>query len=113
MPIVGAVGAPGNATIITFADASEMHPDSLVTVKLYDPVASPGISMLIPVPVIAPGLTVQLPFGNPLRMTLPVATPQVGCVIVPTTGADGAPGKALITTLDEGAEIHPAPLVTV
>ena len=44
-------------------------------------------------PVIAPGLMVQVPEGRPLKTTLPVAVEQVGCVIVPTIGADGAPGS--------------------
>ena len=38
-------------------------------------------------PAIAPGLIVQLPAGKPLNTTLPVATAQVGWVIVPTSGA--------------------------
>lgn len=43
-------------------------------------------------PVIAPGLIVQLPVGKPLKSTLPVAVKQVGCVIVPVAGADGVEG---------------------
>ena len=42
-----------------------------------------------PVPAMDPGLMVQLPAGKPLNSTLPVASRQVGCVIVPTSGADG------------------------
>ena len=38
-------------------------------------------------PVIPPGLIVQVPAGRPLSTTLPVATAQVGWVIVPTVGA--------------------------
>ena len=45
-----------------------------------------------PVPAIAPGLIVQFPAGKPPRTTLPVATVHVGCVIVPTVGADGVEG---------------------
>ena len=40
-------------------------------------------------PVIEPGLIVQLPVGRLLRMTLPVVTVHVGWVIVPTAGAAG------------------------
>jgi hypothetical protein len=40
-------------------------------------------------PVMAPGLIVQLPAGKPFNTTLPVATVQEGCVIVPTVGAVG------------------------
>ena len=43
-------------------------------------------------PAIPPGLIVQLPEGNPLRITLPVAVAQVGWVIVPTEGAEGVIG---------------------
>ena len=52
------------------------------------PAANEPIVVLVPVPVIDPGLIVQLPAGNPLNTTLPVAVEQVGCVIVPTVGAD-------------------------
>ena len=50
---------------------------------------------VVPIPVIVapPGaaVTVQVPVaGNPLRATPPVAKVQVGCVIVPITGAGGA-----------------------
>ena len=48
--------------------------------------------LLVPVPAIAPGLIVQLPAGNPFKITLPVATEQVGWVIAPTTGDDGVAG---------------------
>ena len=46
----------------------------------------------LPVPAIAPGLTIQLPAGKPVKTTLPVDTVQVGCVTVPTIGADGVMG---------------------
>jgi len=48
--------------------------------------------MLGPEPAIAPGFMVQFPAGNPVNSTLPVATSQVGWVIVPIIGADGVPG---------------------
>jgi len=35
---------------------------------------------------------VQLPEGKLLNTTLPVASAQVGCVMVPTTGAAGVTG---------------------
>jgi hypothetical protein len=50
---------------------------------------SPIIVVLAPAPVIAPGLIVQLPAGNPFNTTLPVATTQVGWVMVPTEGVAG------------------------
>ena len=64
-------------------------------------------------PDIDPGLRIQLPAGNPLNSTLPVATAQVGCVMVPTIGAVGVTGCALITTFAEAEEVHPSALVTV
>ena len=69
--------------------------------------------VLAPVPVIAPGLMVQLPEGRPFRTTLPVAVKQVGCVIVPTVGAGGVAGCVLITIFAEATEVHPTELVTV
>ena len=59
-------------------------------------------------------VTVQVPdAGNPLKATLPVAVVQVGWVMVPTTGADGVAGCALIVALSDEAEVQPAALVTV
>ena len=69
--------------------------------------------MLDPVPEMLPGLIVQVPAGKPFNTTLPVATAQVGWVIVPTVGAVGVAGCALITTLAEAGEVQPAALVTV
>ena len=74
--------------------------------------------VLVPVPVEVtfPGVLVNVHIpveGKPLNTTLPVATEQVGCVIAPITGAVGAAGWALITTLDEAGEVHPEALVTV
>ena len=57
---------------------------------------------------------VQVPLaGKPFKITLPVARAQVGWVIVPTVGAVGVAGWALITTLAEAGETHPEALVTV
>ncbi len=86
---VGAAGAPGTASITTSPDEGEVHPDALVTVKLCVPVDSNDIVVLEPVPVIVPGLIVQLPAGKPLNTTLPVPTAHVGCVMAPRVGAAG------------------------
>ena len=51
--------------------------------------------------------------GKPLRATLPVDSVQVGWVIVPTTGAEGVGGCALMATLAEEREVHPNELVSV
>ena len=69
--------------------------------------------MVAVLPAMAPGLMVQLPDGSPDKTTLPVGVAHVGCVIVPTTGAVGVTGWALITTLAEAADVHPSELVTV
>ena len=99
--------------ITTLADADEVQPVALVTVKLYVPEDKPDIVVLVVEPIIAPGLIDQLPAGSPLRTTLPVATAQVGCVTEPVTGAEGVIGWALITTPTEAKEIQPVALVTV
>ena len=69
--------------------------------------------VLVPVPLIAPGLIVHVPVGSPLNTTLPVAVVQVGWVMVPTAGAEGNAGGALMTILADDAELHPEALVTV
>ncbi len=74
--------------------------------------------LLVPVPVVVipPGVLVNVHVpvaGKSFKTTPPVAVEHVGCVIVPTVGADGADGAASITTLTDDAEIHPASLVTV
>ena len=71
--------------------------------------------VLVPVPVIAPGLIVHVPVeGNPFNTTLPVGDAhEEGWETVPTIGAVGAPGAELITTAADGLEIHPAAAVTL
>jgi hypothetical protein len=74
--------------------------------------------VLVPVPVVVvpPGVlvNVQLPVaGKPLNTTLPVTTEQVGCVMVPTVGADGDEGGAVIITSADPDDIQPVELVTV
>ena len=110
----GADGVSGCTLITTFVEADEVHPDELVTSKLYVPDASPETLVLVPVPDIAPGLIVQVPpDGKPLNITLPVDEEQVGWVIVPASSADGVTGCALIITLADDNEIHPAAVVTI
>jgi hypothetical protein len=89
------VGFEGIALIVTFAEAGEVQVLLLVTAKVYVVLTgSPVTVKLVPVPVyvVPPGVLVivQLPVaGRPLNTTLPVGVVQVGCVMVPTTGADG------------------------
>ena len=70
----------------------------------------------MPVVVVPPGVRVNIHVpvaGKPDNSTLPVAKAQVGWVIVPTVGAVGVAGWALITTLADANEIQPEALVTV
>jgi hypothetical protein len=115
---IGAAGVEGCGLITTLAEDGEIHPAALVTVKLYVFAASPVTVILVPVPVVVmlPGFLVRVHVpeeGRPLRATLPVATSQAGWVLVPTTGAAGAEGIALITTLPVAGETHADASVTV
>jgi hypothetical protein len=69
--------------------------------------------LLVPVPVIPPGLIVQFPEGKPFKTTFPVATPQLGWVTVPTIGGVGVTGCTFITAFVEFKDTHPASLVTL
>jgi len=111
--IEGAAGVAGFAFITILADGGEIHPDAFVTVKLNVPEGNPDRVLLVPEPAIAPGLIIQLPVGRPFNTTLPVATVQVGCVIVPTVGAEGVIGCGRIVKLPDGEDVHPTELVTV
>ena len=73
------------------------------------------IVVLVPVPLIEPGLMVHVPVaGSPVRRTLPSGEEQEeGWVVVPTIGAVGAVGALLMVTLADSADIHPASLVTL
>ena len=115
VPNTGVVVGPPGVLMITSVDASEVHPDAIVTVKLYVPGIRSGIVVLVPVPVIAPGLIVQVPVaGSPLKSTLPVgAAHEEGCVIVPIIGAGGASGAGFITTFAVAREEHLPSLVIV
>ena len=92
VPAVGADGVAGCRLITTLADTGDVHPTELVTVNVRVPEASPERVALLPVPVIDSGFIVQFPDGNPLSITLPVATVHVGCETVPIVGADGVAG---------------------
>ncbi len=73
----------------------------------------PEIVVLAPEPVMPPGLIVHDPVGKAFNTTDPVATKQVGCVMVPTVGGVGVAGCALIITLPVALEVQPKALVTV
>lgn len=112
VPSIGAVGAPGNELMVADEDVPEVQEPSF-TVNVYVPGANPVIVVEVPVPVVVapPGLVVivQVPDdGKPLKATSPVDTEHVGCVIVPTTGAEGAEGGALIVAEVDELEVHPA-----
>jgi hypothetical protein len=118
VPTTGAVGVGGWVLITAFADTAELHPLTLVTAKLYVPAPSVEIVVLVPVPVevMPPGYLVNVHSpvaGMFSRRMLPVASPQVGCVMVPMTGANGVSGWGMMTTCSDAGEIHPAALATV
>jgi len=113
VPNMGADGVGGCAFMTKEADAKDMHPATLVTVIEYVPGNNPDSIVVVPEPVLPPGLIVQFPAGKPDNATLPVATVQVGCVTVPIVGVAGVPALAVITTLADAKEVHPASLVTV
>jgi hypothetical protein len=77
------------------------------------PVANPEIVTVAVEPKIAPGFIVQLPNGNPLKVTLPVEVVQVGCAIESITGAPEVTGCAIITTLAEAKDVQFVAFVTV
>jgi hypothetical protein len=111
--IWGAGGVPGLLIITTSAVSIETHPASLVTLKRYVFGIKLDMVIVLPVPVIAPGLIVHVPEGNPLNCTLPVATEQEGCITASTLGTEGVTGLAIITALADASDVHPAELVTV
>ena len=96
VPIVGGLGIVNGALISTFAEAEEIQPSALVTVKVWGPAVNPDIVIEVVLPVIPPGFIVQFPVGKPVSKTLPVVVEHVGCVIVPTIGAGF--GLTVITT---------------
>ena len=98
---------------ITTVEDKETQPATLLTVKLYVPVANPVMVVDVVLPVTLPGLIVHAPAGSPLKTTLPVATVHVGCVMAPTVGAGDVSGWALMTTFALDAEVQPAALLTV
>jgi hypothetical protein len=71
--------------------------------------------VLVPFPVIPPGLIVHVPVsGRPVNTTFPVGTEhEEGCEIGPTIGAVGAGGATCIITSADVRDIHPAALVTL
>ena len=75
VPAIGAVGAGGGGFMTTSADAFDIQPAAAVTLKLYVPGIRFEMVVVVPVPVIAPGLIVQVPVaGSPFNTTVPVGT---------------------------------------
>ena len=69
--------------MVTDPVAADVHPEALVTVKVYDPDGTLATLVVVPVPVVSspPGSLVSVHTsvdGNPLNPTLPVVTAQVG-----------------------------------
>jgi hypothetical protein len=74
--------------------------------------------MLVPEPVIFEPSGKQFSVHDPcdgrfFSTTVPVATIQVGWVIVPITGADGVTGCTVIIIFAEAREVHPRSFVIV
>jgi hypothetical protein len=66
--------------------------------------------------VVPPGVRVRVHVpdaGKPLNATLPVGVVQVGWVRVPTVGAPGVTGCALITTAEDAGEVQLSEFFTV
>jgi hypothetical protein len=99
IPITGEDGVPGGEIITTSVEGREIQPAEVVILNLYVPGIRFAIVVLVPVPVIAPGLIVHIPVaGKPFNITLPVAAAhEEGCVTVPAIGAVGATGAAFMT----------------
>lgn len=117
-PISGVPGNSGPWLMSTADEGPEVHPASLVTVKVYVPAGIPDMRTMLPDPVVttSPGerVTLHVPVeGSPESSTVPVGELHDGWVTVPGTGGEGITGGSLITTLSEGAEVHPDKLVTV
>jgi hypothetical protein len=115
VPATGAVGAGGGGFIEISADGSDIHPAAAVTLKLYVPGIRFEIVAVVPVPVIAPGLIVQVPVaGRPFNTTLPVVERhEEGCVTVAAIGAVGATGAGFIIISADACDIHPGSLYMV
>ena len=118
VPTSGAEGVTGCVLIVTLAEGGDTQPNSLVTVKVYEPAGIAVIVVDVPDPgvLVPPGVlvTVHVPDdGNPVRVTLPVETAHVGWVVVPISGADGVGGCGLIVTFAEDGDTQPAADVTV
>jgi len=96
-------GVAGWALITAFSEDVDVHPLALVTVNVYVLFAGKPLKLpVVPDPVIVvepiDSVTVQASDdGNPLRATVAVAVPQVGCVIIPTTGADMVAATLTVT----------------
>lgn len=81
------------------------------------PGASPVTVIEVPVPVdCPPGVCVRVHVpvdGSPLRMTLPVATAQVGCVLVPIVGAAGFAYTVRVYVAEAATQRPPTGLLVV
>jgi hypothetical protein len=90
----GEAGIDGAGLITMACDGMEVHPAAFVTVYVYVPEGMSLSVTLLPDPSILklPGLRINVQFpvaGNPFITILPVEIRQVGCVMVPATGAEG------------------------
>lgn len=115
--VIISTGTPG-VEIVTGIDSVEVHPAEFVTLNVKTPPPRFVNVLLVPVPIVVtpPGkivITHEPVDGNSLSNTLPVGISNVGCIIVPTAGAEGVVGCTGITTFAEGTDKHPSAVVTV
>ena len=92
VPATGALGVAGCASITTLELATDSQPAAFVSVKVY---VAPAANVTTPLPsTVGPlGVKVKVLVASKLAIVkLPVATAQVGWVIVPATGALGVAG---------------------
>ena len=107
---VASAGADGWALIVTgVGEETQVLSVDLLTNILLAPGATPA---KVTEAWYAPPLMLYsyAPRG-PVTAIVPVATAQVGCVVL-TVGAAGAVGCELITILADAGEVHPEAFVT-
>jgi len=83
VPTTGAAGVTGCDSMTKTPEGTDVHPSEFVTVYVYVPDGIPVTVLVVPEPVTVAGpgerVRVHVPVaGNPLKITLPVATEHVG-----------------------------------
>jgi hypothetical protein len=94
VPTTGGCGDGGRGLITAFEDEADVHPASVVTVKVKVPEGRPVTIVVVPIPFTETlsGLLVRVqitPEGKPVSTTLPISPAHERPVTVPITGAAG------------------------